>query len=117
MADTLLTTGNVADSGQQDNATATATLTAPAGSRCAVLGCVASFSATVSAVKTITFSIPTVTGTATVVVDWNFANGPAIVPLPGPVTVVAGGSATCALAASGTPGTKGRVGLFYNTLP
>lgn len=117
MAETILTAGDVVDSGQQDNATAMATLTAPAGSRCSVLGCVASYSATVSAVKTITFSIPGVTGTKTVVIDWNFANGPAIVALPGPVTVVAGGSATCALAASGAGGTKGRVGLFYSTLP
>lgn len=117
MADTFLSAGNAADSGAADNATATASLTAPAGSRCAVLGCTASFSATVSAVKAITFSIPAVTGTVTIVVNWNFANGPAIVPLPGPMTVVAGGTATCTLAASGAGGTTGRVAMFYSTLP
>ena len=118
MAETsLLTTGDVIDSGAQDNATATATLVAPAGSRAAVLGCTASFSATVSAVKTITFTVPTVTGSKTVVVAWNFANGPAVIPLPGPLTLTAGSTATCALAASGAGGTTGRVGLFYATLP
>jgi hypothetical protein len=68
-------------------------------------------------VKAITFTVACPAGSTTVVVNWNFANGPAIIPLPGPLTLVAGGQATCALAASGAGGTTGRVALFYNTLP
>lgn len=97
------------------NGIATATCTAGPSERSFVFGFLASFDASVAAVKTITITYtPEGTGTAqTIVVDWNFANGPCSMALPGLVHGTYGNDPTVALAASGDAGITGRIYAFY----
>lgn len=105
-----LLAGNVAASTDADNATATATVAATEGARHFALGVSADFSAAVSAIKTITIKRGS---TTLLVVRWDFANGPAILPLPGLLHGDHNEAISAELAASGSGGTTGRVYLFY----
>ena len=110
----LLQNAKVADSTAVDNGTATATCATAAEERAYLTGFIASFSAAVALIKTITITYTGEDDVAkSIVIAWDFANGPAIVSLPGICRAKTGGDITVALAASGTGGTTGRVYAFY----
>ena len=106
----LVLAGQVANSADADNAVATASVAGATGVRHFILGAVASYSQTVSAVKTITFK----RGATTLLqVRWDFSLGPAVIRLPGVLHGDYGEAVSVELEASGTGGTTGRVSLFY----
>ena len=104
----VLTAGTATQSSAVDNATATATIAATPGVIQRVLGVSADYSATVSAIKTIT-----ITAKVTVVYRWDFTNGPFHLPLPGPIPGTMNTAVTVALEASGSGGTTGRVTAYH----
>lgn len=104
----VLTAGTATQSAAVDDATATATIAATPGVIQRVLGISADYSATVSAIKTIT-----VVGKVTVVFRWDFTNGPFHVALPGPIPGTMNTAVTVALEASGAGGTTGRVTAYH----
>lgn len=113
--------GQHAESTDADNATATATATAhslaanASEGQLILTGFSADYSAAVSAIKTITvtYTPPGAAATVDYVLRWDFSLGPAVIPLPGPITCARGTNATAALEASGTGGTTGKIHLFY----
>ena len=104
----VLTAGTAVQSAAADNATATATVPAIAGMTNKLLGFSADYDVAVAAIKTVT-----VTGKVTVVYNWDFANGPFHLPLPGPIPGVLGATITVALEASGAGSTNGRVVAYF----
>ncbi len=104
----VLLAGTATQSAAVDNAIATATIAATPAVIQRVLGVSADYSATVSAIKTIT-----ITGKVTVVHRWDFTNGPFHLALPGPIPGVVNTAVTVALEASGTGGTTGRVTAYH----
>lgn len=102
---------DVVQSAAADNATATATVVAPKGSRVAITGLMAHYSADVDAHKIVTVKFGT---TSKMVIDWDFVNGPLFLSFPSPVNnQEVGENVSAELAASGAGGTTGQVALFY----
>lgn len=100
-------------SGTATNGVATATCTASAQERSFVTGFIASYDAAVASIKTITVTYTPEGGVQrTIVIDWNFANGPCVMPLPGVVHGAYDNDPTVALAAGGI-GILGRIYAFY----
>lgn len=116
----IVMAGLCAISTAADNATATATATPSTGATGAqgqllLTGVMASYSATVSAVKVITVAWTDPNGTSkSLPLSWDFSAGPAVIPLPGVFTCRSGTVATATLAASGTGGTTGLIALSYS---
>ncbi len=103
-----LISGDVTQSSAVDNATATATIAATPGVIQRVLGASADYSATVSAIKTVT-----ITAAKTTVFRWDFTNGPFHFALPAALPGALNTAVTVALEASGTGGTTGRVTAYH----
>src|SRR5262245_28914418 len=93
----------------QDNATATATRAGVGGQRHYITGVQASFSAAATKLLQIKDG-------AAVILEFYVANGAAL-SFPSPLEITAGAAAAAVLAASGTPGTLGKVCLQGYTRP
>lgn len=104
----VLISGDVTQSSDVNNATATATIAATAGVTQRLLGVSADYSATVSAIKTIT-----ITAKKTLVFRWDFSNGAFHFALPAPLRGDLNTAVTVALEASGTGGITGRVTAYH----
>ena len=103
-----LIAGDATQSSAVDNATATATIGATEGVTQRVLGVSADYSATVSAIKTIT-----ITAKKTIVFRWDFTNGAFHFALPAALPGDVNTAVTVALEASGSGGTTGRVTAYH----
>ena len=113
-AQALLASRSVAGS-NADNAVSTATVPAIANQHNYLLGVSADYSATVSAIKTITVTYTRDGSSTTYIVRWDFSNGAFPFSLPGVLKGDHSSAITVALEASGTGGTSGRVYAFYFT--
>jgi hypothetical protein len=104
--------GDVVDSGDANNAVATASKAATLAQRHFALGFFAAYSVAVALIKTITFK----RGSTTVfILRWDFSKGPCCLPLPSICHGDYNQAISVELEASGTGGTNGRVQLFYFT--
>ena len=107
-----LLNSKVVQSDDEDNATATASAAAITAQSHGALGIHADYSATVSAVKTVTLKRAT---TTLAVFRHDFTAGAFIFPLPSAVWGGQGEVLSVELEASGTGGTSGRATLFFFT--
>lgn len=104
--------GDLVQSSAANNATATATKAATANARHFIGAIYADYSATVSAIKTVTLKFGT---TAKFIWRWDFSAGPFVANLAWPVHSDYNEAASVELEASGTGGTTGRVGFGVMT--
>ena len=111
-------TGQVAQSALTDNAAAVATVTHHSSgsqqARVILCGIKSYYSLAVAALRSVTISYTDCNGTAkTLIVNWDFTNGPLFYNFPIPLACQIATDATASLAASGTGGTTGSCDLFY----
>lgn len=115
----IVQNGLVADSATADNAIATATIAATPNARFYLTGLIAQYSIAVALIKniTITYTPEGASAAVSIVIPWDFSKSfPCVIALPGIVHSAYNTAVTCALAASGTGGTTGRVYLFFSAM-
>lgn len=115
MVDIQLLNGKVVESAGTDNALATATVGAVSGCRNFITGIKAGYSlAVASAIKVIQVKL---NGVVVLNIEWDPSKlTPGWFPFPSPIHGDYNQAVSAELAASGTPGTLGRVAIFGFTI-
>ena len=108
----ILLNGDVVESAGADNATATAAKAATQATRHFIGGIEAHYSATVSAIKTITVTRTVAGQSVTKTYKWDFAKGPFVHNFPLLIHGDYNTAVSVALDASGTGGILGQVAMW-----